>query len=76
MRFLKTLGMTLVLCFIFGFFGGWMLFDFSDRYYVATAACAFIIAVIVSVFIAQDNKIEQLANPTRCFSAKVWSNRK
>lgn len=65
MKFLKIYGMTLVLCFIFGFFGGWMLFDFSDRYFVATAACAFIIAVIVSVFVAQDNKIEQLEKRVR-----------
>ena len=37
-----------------------MLFDFSKRHFVATAACAFIVAVIISVFVAQDEKIEQL----------------
>ena len=37
-----------------------MLFDFSERIYVATAACAFIIAVILSVFSEQEKRIEQL----------------
>ena len=60
MKFIKTYAMTLALCYIFVFFGGWMLFDFSKRHFVATAACAFIVAVIISVFVAQDEKIEQL----------------
>lgn len=51
---------ALVLCYIFVFFGGWMLFDFSRRYFVATAACAFVIAVVASVFAAQEQRIEQL----------------
>lgn len=60
MKFVKTCLATLVLCFLFAFFGGWMLFDFSRRYYVATAACALIIAAVVSAFLAQEEKIEQL----------------
>lgn len=62
MKFIKTYATTLVLCNIFLFFGGWMLFDFNNRYFLATAACAFIIAVIISVFVSQDEKIEQLEN--------------
>lgn len=60
MKFIKTYLITLVLCCIFAFFGGWMLFDFSKRYYVATAACAFIIAAIISLFVSQEEKIKQL----------------
>lgn len=60
MKFIKTYAITLILCFIFVFFGGWMLFDFSERHFVATAACAFIIAVVASVFSAQEERIEQL----------------
>lgn len=60
MKFIKTYAMTLVACCIFVFFGGWMLFDFSKRYFVATAACAFIIAVVASIFIAQEERIDQL----------------
>lgn len=60
MKFIKTYAATLVVCFLFVFFGGWMLFDFSKRFYVATAACAFGIAVVISAFLAQEQKIEQL----------------
>lgn len=60
MKFIKTYAMTLVACCIFVFFGGWMFFDFSKRYFVATAACAFIIAVVASIFIAQEERIDQL----------------
>lgn len=60
MKFIKTYVMTLIVCYLFVFCGGWMLFDFSNRCYTATAACAFIISVILSAFIAQDEKIEEL----------------
>ncbi len=60
MKFIKTYAITSVLCYIFVFFGGWMLFDFSKRYFVATAACAFLIAAIISIFVSQEEKIEQL----------------
>lgn len=60
MKFIKTYAVILILCYIFVFFGGWMLFDFHKRYFTATAALAFIIAVVVSVFISQEERIEQL----------------
>lgn len=60
MRFIKTYAICLVLCFAFVFFGGWMLFDFRARYYLATAACAFVIAIVVSIFTAQGEQIESL----------------
>ena len=60
MKFIKNFVLILVLCYVFVFFGGWMLFDFGKRFYVATAACAFVIAVIASAFLAHDEKIEQL----------------
>lgn len=60
MKFIKIYGITLVISYVFVFFGGWMLFDFSKRFYVATAVCALIIAVIASAFHVQDEKIEQL----------------
>ncbi len=70
MKFLKTYMVTLVLCYIFIFFGGWMLFDFEKRLYVAIASCAFIIAVIVSIFIAQEDKIEQLEKQVKELEGK------
>lgn len=60
MRFIKIYVITLVFCYIFVFFGGWMLFDFNKRYFVATAVCAFIIAIIISIFVAQEEKIDLL----------------
>jgi hypothetical protein len=60
MKFIKTYAMILVLCYIFVLFGGWMLFDFSKHPYVAITACAFIMAVVASVFMKQEERIEQL----------------
>ena len=60
MRFLKIYLATLVLVSIFMFFGGYTLFNFREHFWLAIAACAFIIAVLVSVFISQDERIEQL----------------
>ena len=39
-----------------------MLFDFRKHYFLAIAACAFMIAIIIiiSLFYAQEEKIEQL----------------
>ena len=74
MKFLKTYVITLVLSYIFVFFGGWMLFDFSKRFYAATAACAFIIAAVISVFISQNDKIEQLEKRVKELEGKSNSS--
>lgn len=42
------------------FLGAWMLFDFSNRWYLTTAVCAVIISVIVWLFYEQSEKIEAL----------------
>ena len=34
MKFIKTYVMTLIVCYLFVFCGGWMLFDFSNRCYI------------------------------------------
>ena len=60
MKFLKTYAVILILSFAFMFFGGWQLFDFRERFWLATAACALAIAAVVSVLTAQGEKIEQL----------------
>ncbi|MBR1691055.1 MAG: hypothetical protein IJ713_09845 [Oscillibacter sp.] len=60
MKFVKKYAIILILCYVFVFFGGWMLFDFTKRFWVATAACAFVITVVVSIFSAQEDRIEQL----------------
>lgn len=70
MKFLKIYGATLLLSVLFMFFGGWMLFDFRQRFWVATAACALIAAVIVFVFVAQDSKIERLEQRVKALEEK------
>jgi uncharacterized membrane protein (DUF106 family) len=76
MKFIKTYAITLILCYIFVFFGGWMLFDFSRRFYVAIAACAFIIAAVVSVFVMQAEKMEQLEKRMKALEEKDSSGQR
>ena len=70
MKFAKVFLATLVLCFVFAFLGGWQLFDFSENYYLATAACALVIAAVVSCFIAQQEKIEGLEKRVKALEEK------
>ena len=70
MRFLKTYLATLVLVSIFVFFGGYTLFNFREHFWLAIATCAFIIAVLVSVFISQDERIEQLEAKIKAIEEK------
>lgn len=37
-----------------------MLLDFDHRPYTATAACAFLIAVVIVLFVSLEEKMEQL----------------
>ena len=60
MRFLKTYAVSLILCVIFFYCGGWMLFDLSRHFFATIAACALLLAVLASVFWAQSEKLEQL----------------
>ena len=59
MKFVKTYLITLVLSYVFVFFGGWILFDFRKHYLLAIAACAFMIAIVIYLFCAQEEKIAQ-----------------
>ena len=60
MKFIKLYGIILVFCYVFVFFGGWMLFDFSNRLYLAVAACAFLLAAVVAAFVSQEERIARL----------------
>ena len=59
MKFLKLYAAILVVCFIFAFFGGWMLFDFSINYYITTAVYAFVITVVLTIFLSQEEQLEE-----------------
>ena len=65
MKFFKVFVIVLILSYVFAFFGGWMLFDFHSRFWLATAVCAFIVAVIVYAFVTQEGKIEELEKRIR-----------
>ncbi|MCD7837582.1 MAG: hypothetical protein LUG65_01545 [Clostridiales bacterium] len=60
MKFLKTFALTLVLCYLFVFFGGWILFDFGSHFYLATGAIAFVIAVVAVILVGLDERIRAL----------------
>lgn len=60
MKFLKVLAISLFFCFIFAFFGGWMIFDFNQHYYITTAVLALIIAIVATIFYTQGERINQL----------------
>lgn len=59
-QFLKIWVMVLVVVEIFLCFGGWMLFDFQKRFYVAGAAVAFVAALLLNGFVCHAKRIEQL----------------
>ena len=59
-RFLKTYAMCLVVSEVFLFCGGYMLFDFQGHPFRAFAAVAFLIAVLISVWESQEERMDAL----------------
>lgn len=59
-RFLGIFAISFICVAIFFFFGGFLLFDLSRSPYLAAGAIAFIIAVVISVFAAMYDEIEEL----------------
>lgn len=60
MRFLKIFLMILIVFFLFAFFGGWMLFEFTKRVYLTTAILALIMSAVVYAFVKLHERIENL----------------
>ena len=54
-RFLSTFGICLALVEAFIFFGGYQLFDFSRRWYLAGASIALVLAVLVCILVQQND---------------------
>ncbi len=73
-KFIKMYTIILILCYIFLFCGGWRLFDFNKHYFIATAACAFIISVVAYAFITQEERIEQLEKKVKELQEKLQSS--
>lgn len=60
MKFLKNLGICLILMLIFFFFGGGLLFEMSEGYYLSAAAWAFVLAVLLTIIESMAEKLESL----------------
>ncbi len=58
--FLGTLFICLVIVEVFFFFGGGLLFDLSRHYYGAGAVTALIIAVLISAWMRQEERLDAL----------------
>lgn len=58
--FIKTFLIVAILLFVFLFFGGYLLFDFSKHFWLAALNCAFIASIIIYVLCKQAEKIEEL----------------
>ena len=58
--FLTTFAIVIVSLFVFVFFGGFVLFDFSGHFWLAVASCAFVLSLFLHGFYRQSQKIEEL----------------
>ena len=59
-KFIQIMLVTIITAECFVFFGGYMLFDFSKRFFTATAAVAFLLSVVIYAFEEQNEKISKL----------------
>ena len=59
-EFLATFAIILVLLFVFFLFGGYILFDFSRNFWIATVSCAFMLSVIVTYFVKLSDRVDAL----------------
>ena len=59
-KFLSTFAACLVLVYIVLSFGGWQLFDFSSHWFLACGSVALILAIFVSIWLSQEERLESL----------------
>ena len=64
-KFLMTFFICLVLVYVFMFFGGSVLLDLSRHFYAFLVFVALILAVLISAFAAQSEKLEALEKRVR-----------
>ena len=60
MRFFKIYLCVIIFMFLFVFLGGWNLFDFKTKPYLVMLVVSFIISIVISVFMEQEDKIDEL----------------
>lgn len=64
-RFVKAFAACLAGVMIFLGFGGFMLFDFRNHFFLAGASVAFLLAVFVTVWYGQEVRLENLEKRIR-----------
>ena len=72
-RFFKTYAVCLVGSEVFLFFGGYLLFDFRNHPFRTFAAVAFVLAVLVTVWLAQEERMDDLEKRVRDLGERVWT---
>ena len=70
-RFLSTFGICLVLVEAFIFLGGYQLFDFTRRWYLAGAAVALVLAVLISLLLMQSDRMEALEKRVKALEERT-----
>lgn len=68
--FLGTFAMSLILCYIFLFFGGVLIFE---NFWAILVFIALIIAILVTIFIHQETKIEELESRIKILESQSES---
>ena len=72
-KFLKTFLACLVVSEGFLLCGGWMLFDFQGHPFRAFAAIAFVLAVLITAWLAQEEQMDALEKRVRDLGERVWT---
>ena len=71
MKFIKTYFCVIIFMFLFVFLGGWNLFDFRTKPYLVMLVVSFIISIVISAFMAQEDKIDGLEKRIKELEKKV-----
>ena len=71
MKFLKIYLCVIIFMFLFVFLGGWNLFDFRTKPYLVMLVVSFIISIVISAFMAQEDKIDGLEKRIKELEKKV-----
>ena len=58
--FLLTYVIVLTGVVVFAFFGGLLIFDFSNNAWLAIASCSLVISIVVFAFVRLSSKVEEL----------------
>ncbi|HHY41565.1 MAG TPA: hypothetical protein GX514_01765 [Thermoanaerobacterales bacterium] len=66
-NFLETFLISLISCYIFLLFGGILIFE---NFWATLVLVAFIIAILITVFIHQETKIEELEARIKTLESK------